>query len=98
MHEPMCDLDMRCGDCRESGDTASYYMVHDDLWEAHGNGEGFLCLDCLSARMGRRVVQADLTDAPINHPDKPTLDDPTHPYHWLNRGVNAPACAGKGEA
>jgi len=97
MHEPTLDLDMACGGCRKGVDAISYYMVHDDLWETHGNGEGFLCLDCLSVRMGRRVVQADLTDAPINHPDR-KHDEPTHPLHWLNRGVSAPACAGKGEA
>ena len=84
MREPTPDTDMGCGDCRESGDSISYYMVHDVLWEAHGNGEGFLCLDCLSARMGRRVVLADLTDAPINRPDFARYEL-SNPHNWLRR-------------
>lgn len=47
------------------------YMVHDHVWEAAA-GEGHLCVGCLEARLGRRLVVQDFTDCPLNtDPDEP---------------------------
>jgi hypothetical protein len=54
-----------CEDCGES--TADeYYMVQDALWDAHGVGQGMLCIGCLEARLGRRLRAADFTDCLAN--------------------------------
>jgi hypothetical protein len=54
-----------CYDC----DCAAWamgedYMVHDELWPLEH--DGFLCIGCLEARIGRRLVPTDFTDAPAN--------------------------------
>jgi hypothetical protein len=53
-----------CSDCLST--WPEFYMVRDDLWKAHGNDEGLLCMRCFEKRMGRKVVKADLNDAPLN--------------------------------
>jgi hypothetical protein len=48
-----------------------YYMVHDHVWAAAGMSEdgGFLCVGCLSRRLGRHLDSRDLTAAACNRPD-----------------------------
>lgn len=46
------------------------YVVKDEVWEAAGMPPdphgGFLCLACLSARLGRKLRRRDFTDYPVN--------------------------------
>lgn len=42
------------------------YMVHDELWAAHGNGKGILCVGCFEARLGRSLEIGDLKPVPLN--------------------------------
>ncbi|WP_202033282.1 hypothetical protein [Nocardioides sp. WS12] len=66
-----------CMDCGVNtapldGDNWEYYMVHDDLWlSAVPGDEGQLCIGCIERRIGRRLVPADFTDAPVNDPHDP---------------------------
>ena len=59
-------------DCVDCGvDTLyEYYMIHDDLWNRVAGmqmqPDGMLCVGCLEARIGRRLVQHDFKDVPIN--------------------------------
>jgi hypothetical protein len=53
-----------CVDCKAQ--RPFIYMVTSELWEKYGNGEGIVCYSCFEKRMGRRIVEADLTDAPCN--------------------------------
>ena len=50
-------------------------MVHAELWyravPEEFNARGmtiFLCIGCLEARIGRRLIRADFTDCPLNRP------------------------------
>jgi hypothetical protein len=46
-------------------------MVHNELWlKANPQINGKLCIGCLENRIGRRLTQADFTDAPINQPSR----------------------------
>lgn len=63
---------------------AEYYHVWEDVWfEAFGRVwdegapwdekeriimAGYLCLGCLEARIGRRLVPSDFSDCPVNDP------------------------------
>jgi hypothetical protein len=53
-------------------------MVHAEVWQAAGMGEGYLCIGCLEARLQRRLTQRDFTAALVNEPspwDTPRLRD-----------------------
>jgi hypothetical protein len=45
-----------------------YYMVWDDVWlvEACMKDRGFLCLTCLSSRLGRPLREDDFMDCMVN--------------------------------
>jgi hypothetical protein len=69
----------RCRDCQVDtldlldlgeGIETEYYMVHRDVWAEAGmtTAGGFLCLGCLSSRLGRPLTGDDLTGAPCNEP------------------------------
>jgi hypothetical protein len=45
------------------------YMVLDDVWQAAGNPDGYLCVGCLEDRLGRRLGPGD-----FNH-DVPYTSD-----------------------
>jgi hypothetical protein len=64
-----------------TGPGAEYYMVHDRLWQAAitaGLIPGldqlgpppidYLCIGCLEARLGRRLVADDFPAYPVNDP------------------------------
>jgi hypothetical protein len=61
--------------CRDCGidvfDRGHWYMVTDRVWAlaARGSLDGFLCLDCLADRLGRRLELLDFTMAPTNRSD-----------------------------
>lgn len=71
-----------CDDC--SGDVTPYaddgrpvengwewYMVRSEIWEeAYRNGSPprFLCIGCLEARIGRRLLPGDFAPVPLNEP------------------------------
>lgn len=59
-----------CIDCRTRTDD-EYYMVQDEIWQdAVGWGSaGEICIGCLEKRLGRRLVAADFTGAPVNDPE-----------------------------
>lgn len=67
---------MNCADCakvvvEQTGDVENY-LVHDDVWASAGlqPTDGFLCVECLEARLGRKLTGADLRlDVPINSPN-----------------------------
>ena len=48
-----------------------YYMVRDDIWEAFGVGNGFLCVGCLEERLGRKLTPQDFSSVTINHHPNP---------------------------
>lgn len=60
-----------CMDCRvDTSAINEYYMVNDSLWKVvttkRHDSDGMLCIACLEARIGRKLVPADFTAAPIN--------------------------------
>jgi hypothetical protein len=59
-------MDFICIDClNDTLDMDEYYMVHDVIWDSVAT-DGMLCIGCLEDRLGRRLVEADFTTAPIN--------------------------------
>lgn len=77
-----------CADCgadttprtrgRITGQSWEWYMATDETWAAAGMGDdGFLCVGCLEARLGRELQSGDFTGAPVNvpglMPDTPRL-------------------------
>lgn len=63
-----------CADCER--DTHAWhdqemYMVVDALWEAYGAGEGFVCIGCLEARMGRELRAEDFQDVKLHQDERP---------------------------
>mgnify|MGYP001610466422 CR=1 FL=1 len=63
--------------CRHGG-RWERYMVHRETGETGGVGDGYLCLGCIEARLGRCLMVDDLPDLPINWPsrwDSPRLLD-----------------------
>lgn len=64
-----CGLDVAPQD-EESG-TWHWYMVHDHVWLQSGLGkdDGYLCVPCLEARIGRLLSADDFPRLPINNPD-----------------------------
>lgn len=65
---------LECQNCRRdtsfsNPEGGEQYMVHDELWEEYGVGDGRLCVDCIEARLGRRLVPSDFTDVPLNQLD-----------------------------
>jgi hypothetical protein len=70
-----CRLEGRCVDCLNettfTKGNEEYYMVHNALWlKANPQINGMLCIGCLENRIGRRLMQADFTDVPINQPSR----------------------------
>jgi hypothetical protein len=70
-------------------DRAEYYMVTDAIWTEAGMiidavpeaCDQYLCIACLEARIGRRLVAGDFPrDIPIN--DASHVDDPRYAYTW----------------
>jgi hypothetical protein len=58
-----------CHDCdADTWRIGEYYMVHADIWPLDADG-GALCVGCLETRLGRRLVAADFSPAPVNDPD-----------------------------
>jgi hypothetical protein len=76
-----------CADCGLGTRTAGErYVVKDDVWEQawcgrrkawHGRvpGQEILCVACLEQRIGRELVRADFTDAPINDPKQKHMSE-----------------------
>lgn len=68
-----------CADCgidttpEQPEGTWEYYMVTNHLWNTTAIGDGFLCIGCLEARLGRELGNGDFTSAKLNDPD--------HPFH-----------------
>jgi hypothetical protein len=59
----------RCRDC--DCENREFYMIAKSLWlQSVPSGRGCLCLACLAKRLGRPLVAADFTDAPVAHPDE----------------------------
>lgn len=71
-----------CGiDTSSKTGIGEYYHVHEPVWfEAFGRTydpakwdpettmAGFLCIECLEARLGRSLTKSDFSDAPVNDP------------------------------
>ena len=86
------DADPLCGDCgtelmpdTEPGSKDwQHYMVHDQVWADAGlkPRDGWFCIPCLETRLGRPLSGADLTDVPLNAPDR---DDDTDRLAALKR-------------
>lgn len=44
-----------------------YYMLRDELWaQVNPAIEGMLCFKCVEERLGRKLVDGDFNDAPVN--------------------------------
>jgi hypothetical protein len=58
---------MGCGvDTSFGAGNGHYYMVHAEVWlAAVPERRGQLCLDCLEARLGRRLTAADFVATPF---------------------------------
>jgi len=58
-----------------------YYMVDNGVWEVATEdfgGHGMLCIGCLEARLGGKLVASDFPDYPINKgvfPQSPRLQN-----------------------
>ena len=53
----------RCG----AGTRTEYCSLDDGVWAAAArDGDRFLCLGCVEARLGRRLAPGDFDDAPVN--------------------------------
>lgn len=56
-----------CQDCSTHTGGSDYYMVTNQLWEeAHPQIVGMLCMSCLEARIGRKLVLEDFANVPVN--------------------------------
>lgn len=62
------DRQYPCLDCDYNTLPDEYYSVDDRVWEQTGLGshDGFLCIGCIEARIGRRLKPYDFPDFPIN--------------------------------
>jgi hypothetical protein len=75
----------RCRDCRwqtlsaKPGVRCESYMVTDDVWTAAGDPQGFLCIGCLEARIGRRLTRADFDDVMMNDL---SITDADYAWSW----------------
>jgi len=56
--------------CRHAGKW-EYYMVRKSVWRRAGAPDGFLCIGCLEARLGRQLRPNDFANVPVNDPDNP---------------------------
>lgn len=58
--------------CEDCGSFGLHYMLKKDVWEltVETSPARLLCLPCVERRLGRKLVVADLSDAPINGPIK----------------------------
>jgi len=54
-------------------------MVRNEVWAIAG-AEGFLCIECLERRLGRRLQRDDFTSSRVNDPA-----DPWHTARLLDR-------------
>lgn len=69
----MRPIDWSCMDCGINTDDIDglgrdeYYMLHHHLWLGiNPDGAGHLCIGCAESRLGRPLIRADFTDAPVN--------------------------------
>lgn len=69
--EPDCTTDCKpfvCKDC--SANTLhidEYYMLTDEVWASiYKKRRGMLCIGCVEARLGRKLVPEDFADVPLN--------------------------------
>ena len=65
-------------DCADCGTNTTphfgeweYYMVHNTIWSRAGMNDGFLCIGCLEARIGRKLEPSDFANFPGNDPEMP---------------------------
>lgn len=58
-----------CQDCKVDtrDDPKDFFMVKDQLWDAHGVGLGRLCVGCFENRLGRKLQKEDITDCAANY-------------------------------
>jgi hypothetical protein len=87
----MSNLNSPCLDCGTETlpvdeRRAEWYMVRDELWRAAGmtdepgSMQVFLCIGCLEARLGRRLVAADFSEVRLN--DLANSDNPRYAWSW----------------
>lgn len=60
-----------CDGCDKTCGALDYYMVHDHVWCGEAKlsaNHCLLCRECLQVRLGRELVIADFTAAPVNIP------------------------------
>lgn len=56
---------LRCANCKQR--TDDWYMLRDEIWQSIARaGERYLCLACVSKRLGRELIRSDFSDLPIN--------------------------------
>lgn len=66
MELPKDRKNFACMDCKK--DTwDEYYMLYMRIWKrANPKIKGKLCIDCVEARLGRKLTAKDFTKKPIN--------------------------------
>lgn len=56
-------LCIKCG--KDTWDE--YYMLYSRIWKrVNPKVKGMLCIDCVEARLGRKLTKKDFTKAPVN--------------------------------
>ena len=63
----ICD----CGTDTTPSAGWEYYMVHDAVWSLAGMKDGFLCIGCLEARIGRKLEPRDFANVYGSDPELP---------------------------
>jgi hypothetical protein len=76
---PCHDCGRQTAPARGPGELGGWewYAVNEDVWPI-GAREGFLCVGCLEARLGRRLTPTDFPPLRVNEPhriDSPRLRD-----------------------
>ena len=56
------------GGCGKQDMLCGNYMVQNELWKTHGNGDGMICIPCFERILGRELVFEDFIDVPVNGP------------------------------
>ncbi len=93
------DLSSPCADCGVEtlpvdDRRTEWYAVTDEVWAAAGMADGYLCIGCLEARIGRPLTAADFADAPLN--DLARADLMRYAWSWRTPRLVARLSRGEG--
>jgi hypothetical protein len=60
----------KCLDCLvDTGRLGEHFFLKNEVWfKVHTSDKGMICIGCIEARLGRKLVPEDFTDAYVNRP------------------------------